>query len=379
MRKLLFLLLSLVMLASCTKWPQSVTTPDPVTPVTGVYQLKSASATLAGDTLIVPINTLVIFTLEKNGAKIIANFDFGNGTPIVTGDVVSAKFSKGVYSVKTTDATVTPNITKTFIVRAQDAVIVTPSGETAIVLISSTFTSAGVNTITLGLRADIINGFNATTPQDAQVQYEMLPSITWTNAPLLASSMATVNGVKYYKWNFIANNGQKVRFGWLIGSVWAYDPNSIYRQSDGLYALYVKDGAISKDVITASLPGSFGDTKVRGTLTTVRGTLTTISGVQNLVLYFQKTLFNSGTASLKYSIDSGAQQNVALVASSDANYYTVSIPMTSGQEIDFWPLSTSGTVDISSSVVWSTDKLCGRLQILNLKSAQIGGFTVKLG
>ncbi|MEI6835815.1 MAG: hypothetical protein WCK59_03195 [Candidatus Falkowbacteria bacterium] len=372
MRNFLFLLLSLVMLASCTKWPQSVTTPDPVSPATGVYQLKSASATLAGDTLMVPINTLVVFTLEKNGTKIAATFDFGNNSPIVTGDVVTAKFLKGVYIVKAVDNTVSPAVTKTFNLKAQNAVVVTPSGETAIVVISSTFTSAGVNTITLGLRADIINGFNATTPQNAQVQYEMLPSIAWTNAPLLASDIATINGLKYYKWSFIASNGQKVRFGWLIGSVWAYDLSSIYRQSDGLYALYVKDGAISKDVITASLPGSFGDTKVRGTLTTV-------SGVQNLVLYFQKTLFNSGTATLKYTIDSGTQQNVALVASSDANYYTVNIVMANGQEIDFWPLSTSGSVDISGSVVWSTDKLCGRLQILNLKSAQIGGFTVKLG
>lgn len=373
MKKSLFLIVvffafmaSVMSLTSCMKFDDEIVPVDP--PAEGEYHLKSANAVLANDTMYVPENSLIIFTLEKAGIKIKADWNFGNSSPVVTGDVVSTKFAAGVYLVKATDLSVTPNVTTTAIVKAKkDVIVVPPTTENSIIVISSTYTAAGVNTMVLGLRCDVINAFSATAPANAEVQYEMLPSVNWTKSVLSASDITTVNTVKYYKWSFTASNSQKVRFSWLIGTSWAYAPNSVYRQVDGVYVLYVKDGAIWKDVTTAALPGVVGDAKVRANLESV-GT------AQVLVLYMQKTLFNAGVPSLKYKLDAGAEQMVALIdATGYPDYYLVRVPMLNGQKIDFWPISTIGTVDISSSVVWNSANTCGRIQLLNLKSATIGG------
>jgi hypothetical protein len=375
MKKLFFCLVvfsavlaSVMSLTSCMKFDDEVIPVDP--PATGEYHLKSANAVLANDTMYVSSNSLVIFTLEKGGIKIKADWNFANGTAVVTGDLVSTKFAPGVYLVKATDMSVTPNVTISAIVKARkDNVVVPPTSESAIIVIASTYTTSGVNTMTLGLRCDVINAFNPAALVDAEVQYEMLPSVNWTKSTLLASNITTVNNIKYYKWSFNVNNNQKVRFSWLIGTSWAYAPTSVFRQLDGVYVLYVKDGAILKDVTTALLPGTGGDSKVRANLEA-------ISGVQNLVVYFQKTLFNGGVPSLKYKIDTNANVTVTLVdATGFADYYMVKIPMNSGQKLDFWPLSTVGTVDITSSTAWNPENLCGRINLLNLKSATIGSNT----
>jgi len=365
MKKLIYyfgILLLAVLVSSCAKWPEDQIVPE--TPAAGQYQLKSANATMAGDTIMVPLNTLVIFTMEKSGVKVVADFDFKNGTPVVTGDIVSTKFATaGVYLVTATDLSVTPHVSKTAIVKAKkDVIVIPPTSETSIIVISSTFTATGINVISLGLRCDVINAFSATSLVNAEVQYEMLPTVTWTKATLLASEITTVNTVKYYKWSITVTNGQKVRFSWLIGTSWAYASTCIFRQPDGLYVIYPKDGTISKEITASVLPGVFGDVKVRGNLEV-------ISGAQNLVLYFQKLAFSGGTPTLKYKVGA-TDQTVVLTDAGD--YYVVKIAMVNTEEINFWPLSTVGTVVISDSVVWNADKACGRIQILNLKSARIG-------
>lgn len=370
MKKLIFVFFvtSMIILVSCAKFADdeiasAITTASQA----GSYQLKSANAAKVGDTLFVSENSLIIFTLEKSGIKIKADWNFGNSTPVISGDIVSTKFVAGVYLVKAVDVSVTPNVTTSAIIKARkDVVVIPPTSENSIIVISSTYTSAGVNTMTLGLRCDVISGYNSATPVNAEVQYEMLPSINWTKAALLAAEITTVNTVKYYKWSFTANNSQKVRFSWLIGSSWAYAAESFYRQTDGVYVFFVKDGAILKDVTTSSLPGTMGDVKVRATLEN-------IANEQNLVMYFQKSLFNLGIPSLKYNIDAGAEKTSALAeVVGNPDYYQVKIPIISGQEINFWPLSSIKMVDISGSIVWNPKENAGKIQILNLKSAKIG-------
>ena len=364
MKKFIYLfalVISLVVVfSSCAKFPD-----DQIAPTgNDIYQLKLKNATLSGDTVIVPLNTLEVFTFEKAGVAILADFNFKNATPIVTGIIVATKFiTAGVYSVTGTDLSVTPNVTKTKLVKAVKEIVI-PKSENAIIVISSSFTTAGLNTMTLGLKCTAIGGFDPLVPIAGEVQYEMKPSISWTAVALPVSSIQVVNGIKYYTWTFTALNNQKIRFGWLAGDSWAYDSKSIFRQADGLYVLYVNNGAIAKEVLTSSLPGSFGDIKVRGDLEI-------ISGAQNIVLYFQKVSFSGGTPTLKFKVGTTAEQTIVLADAGD--YYVAKVAMLNAQEINFWPLSSVGTVNISDSIVWNADKLSGRIQVINLKSATMGG------
>lgn len=233
-----FIAVAAVIMTSCAKEP--ITENEPVN-TNGTFTLVATNATrISGDTVYIPVNELLyVYVTDKNGQKIAAEFDFGNGNSKITGDQAADKYvTKGVYRLTASIKSVTPNVTLSCLVNAF-ADVVTPSGETAIVLINGNL-SGTTNSMVVGLRCDIINSFNAGI--NGEVQGE-LPNVTWKAYTLKASEIVTIAGIKYFKWSFSSVNG-KVRFGWLQGSQWAYDPNSIYRQSDGLYVFYLKNGKI---------------------------------------------------------------------------------------------------------------------------------------
>lgn len=352
--------------SNCAKFPEDEVAP----PQNQSLKIASLNAPLVNDTIRATVGVTTVFTAEIAGNRTEVDFDFNNGTPIQRGSIVSTKFnSVGIYTVKAIKSDVTPNLVVTRIVKVQKDVIIVPQTGDGIIIISSTYNN-GTNNVVFGLKAGAIGAFDPATPVNAEVQFEMKPSISWTKTALPASSITTINGVKYYQWSVAVPNNQKLRFGWLIGDSWAYDPKSPYRQADGLYIVYVNNGVLYKEVVSSVLPGTFGDTKVRGDLEIV-------SSVQNLVLYVQKLAFTTGTPSLKVKIGEAAEQVLTLVDAGD--YLKVSIPLPSGGEVKFWPQSTVGSVvtgaNISDSIMWNTDSACGRLQIINLKSAKIGDST----
>lgn len=247
MKKLMFVLfvLAAMMIMSCAK--------EPIVPISGNsdFTLKFANAVMvSGDSLFVKPNTfVVVFVEDASGNKVMAEFDFGNNTAKIVGNQAAGKYTAtGLYHLSATVKDITPKVVLSCWVVVSDDVVVPPSGETAIILISSSV-SGVTNFITLGLRGDIINGFNSSL--NAEVQGE-IPNVNWSSYPLTASSIVTVNGIKYFKWSLSCVNG-KLHFGWLQGNQWAFDQTSIYRQSDGLYTVYVNNGQIS-DIEIANNP-----------------------------------------------------------------------------------------------------------------------------
>ncbi len=293
LRKSLLLLLSVVLLMSCVKWPE-----DEVTPTAPdshpEYNLKSSNvASFSGDTLLGIEGVLYLFTLEKSGVKIKADFDLANGTPIVTADLTSGKFNKGLYVIKATDKSVTPNVTKTKLFKVTKEVLIPSISGEIIVLISNTMNGT-INNAVFGLRCDAINGNSSNGT--AQLRSEMTPSVLWPGAQTEISEVVTVNNVKYYKWSIAVPNNQKLRFSYYINDTWAYMSKSVYRQADGMYVIYMKDGVIGKDVLVSNLPGKTGDSKVRLDVEVLTET-------SNLWVYVNKSAFsNSISPSLKYNI-----------------------------------------------------------------------------
>lgn len=198
---------------------------------TVVYTMKANDAAIvSGSTIKIIEGTQVAFKVfDASGNLVIAKYD-NDGTTLTSDVKTNVYNTAGTYKVTATiGATVlTINIEVSKVLTSDSVVLIASS-------ISGT-----TNSLTLGLRCDLIIGFSASLNGEAQGE---MPGVDWKSYSLPYSEITTINGVKYFQWKISCING-KVRFGFLQGANWASETSSLYRQTDGLYIIYVKDAHI---------------------------------------------------------------------------------------------------------------------------------------
>ena len=173
-----------------------------------------------------------IKVVDKDAIPVMAEINFGDGSPKVTSKDASHSYAVGIYTLSASIGD------KAISKRIEVTKPVDPVKPESVILISSSISGTTINAV-LGLRCNAINSFSS-----AKTTYVAgeIPGVNWMDYPL--SEIVTIDGVKYFKWSVSAPAGS-YRMSWvqmrdgvteLYKGHWANDLNSMYwNVSEGLF------------------------------------------------------------------------------------------------------------------------------------------------
>lgn len=270
MKNAIFLMMAIVVTIFISGCMKDLGT-DVVPEKNGPELKTSGQMSAAGDTAFAQPNKVLKFWLENiNPTNYNFSWNLGNGDQS-NAESPEKKYSLGVYDIS---VIITPLSGGDPITREIVLVIENINGDESIILYSATYLNGNYD-------------YGLAFSTEAIYNYGNLTGNPWSTADWtdwekrFLTESVLINGTLYLidHVTLPANNIVISRFTYGRGVTYAYNPESLYWQSDGVFGVYLTDGQISPDPIDPSpLPGNAGDDFFGTVQPTVRNEIKYSSG-----------------------------------------------------------------------------------------------------
>jgi len=300
------------------------------------YALGVSSAVMTNDTIYGSINTgILFFVTDKTTDNLVQiQCDFGDGFIDGGTQVLHQYRTTGIFTFKAT--VVGTNVILNRVVKIANPSVVT--GETIIQLSGNSIGDSA--SISLLCRKDKIDKYSL------KGKFFLKGDMTsWKTSIEAIDTNYVYNGIVYLEFTFKVKNNDWSSFGYYkatydLGEHWSYDPsNKFWDVTKGLYKIYVSNGKIYPNQLTAATPGSCGDPSTSTLGPVIRLDYETNgTSSDSLIIYANRsylTTTDSTKLGISYTVDGNTTVTKKARFVKNTNYIYVKAPVTKSSTIRF--------------------------------------------